>query len=84
MSKSELSSTDGHSASLSWHQGPATNFSFPSTEIISIQLRVCYYGAASLKRRLICNLQFLLGLASAVFLGFESRWNHDHIVLSQF
>jgi hypothetical protein len=28
-------------------------------------------------------LQLLLGLASAVILGPESRWSHDHILLSQ-
>jgi hypothetical protein len=40
-------------------------------EIISRHLRVCYYGAPSLTRGRVCNLQLLLGLTSAVFLGSE-------------
>jgi hypothetical protein len=31
----------------------------------------------------ICHLQLLLDLASAVILGSESRWTHDHILLFQ-
>jgi hypothetical protein len=31
----------------------------------------------------VCSFQLLLDLASAVFLGSESRWTHDHILLSQ-
>jgi hypothetical protein len=32
----------------------------------------------------ICNLQLLLGLATAIFLGSDFRGKHDHILLSQF
>jgi hypothetical protein len=32
---------------------------------------------------LVCRLQLLLVLASAVILRSESRWTHDHILLSQ-
>jgi hypothetical protein len=31
----------------------------------------------------VCNLQWLLALASAVFLRSESQGTHDHILLSQ-
>jgi hypothetical protein len=44
------------------------------------QLRVCRCGALSLTRGRVCRLQLLLGLASAVIVGFESRVTHDHIV----
>jgi hypothetical protein len=40
-------------------------------------------GAPSLIRRLVCSLQLLLSLVSAVFLGSESREIHGHILLSQ-
>jgi hypothetical protein len=38
---------------------------------------------SSLKRGWVCRLQLLLDLASAVILRSESRWIHDHILLSQ-
>jgi hypothetical protein len=41
------------------------------------QLRVCWYGALSLTRGRVLYLQLLLGLASAVILGSESRWTRD-------
>jgi hypothetical protein len=47
------------------------------------QLKPCShspYVTFSVTRGWICNLQFLLALASAVS---ESRWTHDHVVLSQ-
>jgi hypothetical protein len=46
------------------------------------QLRVCWW-ALSLTRGWVSNLQLLLGLASAVILGYESRMIHDPILLSQ-
>jgi hypothetical protein len=46
-------------------------------------LRVCWCGALSLTRERVCRLQLLLGLASAVNLGSESRCTLDHILLSQ-
>jgi hypothetical protein len=54
-----------------------------STHLGPKQLRVCWCGAPSLTRGRICRLQLLLALASAVILGSESRWTHDHILLSQ-
>jgi hypothetical protein len=42
-------------------------------EIFFRQLRVCYFVAPSLTTGRVCNLQFLLVLASAVPLGSESR-----------
>jgi hypothetical protein len=47
------------------------------------QLRVCWCGALSLTRGLVCRLQLLLALASAVFLGSEPLWTRDRILLSQ-
>jgi hypothetical protein len=32
----------------------------------------------------VCSYQLLLGLASGVFLGSETRGTHDHISLSQY
>jgi hypothetical protein len=79
--------TDRQSASLSWCQAPICDqrpiFLLRSL-IIFIQLRVCWCGAPSLKRGRICSFQLLLGLASGVFLGSESRGTHDYILLSQY
>jgi hypothetical protein len=47
------------------------------------QLPVCYYGVISLTIGRVCNLQLLLGLASAVFIGSESCGTHGHILLPQ-
>jgi hypothetical protein len=47
------------------------------------QLRVCWCGTLSLTRERVCRLQFLLVLASAVILGYESRGTRDHILLSK-
>jgi hypothetical protein len=47
------------------------------------QLRVWWCGAPSLMMGRVCRLQLLLGLASAVTLGSESRGTHDRILLSQ-
>jgi hypothetical protein len=41
------------------------------------------YVTSSLTRGWVCSLLFLMVLASAVILGFESRGTHDHILLSQ-
>jgi hypothetical protein len=41
------------------------------------------YVTYSLTRGWVSRLQLLLGLASAVILRSESRWTHDHILLSQ-
>jgi hypothetical protein len=50
------------------------------------QLKHCghsTYATSSLTRGLVCLLQLLLVLASAVILGSESLGIHDHILLSQ-
>jgi hypothetical protein len=59
--------------------GPATNFS-PSLFNYFRQLRVCWCGAPSLTRSRVCSFQLFLGLASAVFLGSQSRRTHEHIL----
>jgi hypothetical protein len=46
-------------------------------------LRICWCGALSLTRWLVCRLQFLLALARAVILGSQSHGTRDHILLSQ-
>jgi hypothetical protein len=46
------------------------------------ELRVCWCGGRSLTRRRVCRLQLLLGLASTVIFGSESRGTRDHILLS--
>jgi hypothetical protein len=47
------------------------------------QLRSSFCGAPSLTRGRVCLLHMLLALASAVFLGSESRGARDRILLSQ-
>jgi hypothetical protein len=44
---------------------------------------VCWCGVDSLVRGQVCSLQLLLGLASTIILGSESRRTHDHNLLSQ-
>jgi hypothetical protein len=51
--------------------------------IIVWQLRVCWFGAPSLTRGLVCRLQLLLALASAVIFWSESGRTRGHILLSQ-
>jgi hypothetical protein len=41
------------------------------------------WGALSMTRRRVCDLQLLLALASSVILGSESRGARDYILLSQ-
>jgi hypothetical protein len=69
--------TDGLSTSLSLCQGPIWgprwNFYYPE------MLRVCWCETPSLTRGRVCSFRLLLGLASAVFLGSESRGRHDYI-----
>jgi hypothetical protein len=45
------------------------------------RLSVYWCGTPSLTRGRLCRLQSLLDSARAFFLGFESRWTHDHILL---
>jgi hypothetical protein len=53
-------------------------------EIIFRQWGICYYGAPSLTRGRVCNLQLLLSLVGSVFLESESRGAYYHILLYQF
>jgi hypothetical protein len=41
-------------------------------------------GHPTMIRGQVCSFQFLLGIASAIFLRSESRWTHEHILLSLF
>jgi hypothetical protein len=57
-----------------------------TTSNFFFQLNTCGYGpyvTSSLRRRWVCHLQLLLGLASAFILRSESHGTHDHILLSQ-
>jgi hypothetical protein len=66
--------TDGQSVSKSWCRAP---------DFITVwQLRSCFCGAPSLTKGRVCLLYMLLALASAVFLGSESRGTCDRILLS--
>jgi hypothetical protein len=80
--------TFGQSASLSWCQATIGEqwhifLLFFLLESFFRQLRVCYYGAPSLTRGRISNLQLLLCLARAVFLGSQFRGTHDQILVTQ-
>jgi hypothetical protein len=61
------------------------HLSEPHDQIVSTvrQLRICRCGAPSPTIGLVCSLQLLLGLGSAVIHGFESHRTHDHILLFQ-
>jgi hypothetical protein len=59
----------------------------PTTRIFIFQLHACGYSldvTSSLTRRLVCRLQLLLGLASAVILRSESRGTNDHVYCLRF
>jgi hypothetical protein len=76
--------TDGQSVLVSGtYLGTATKFS-PLSLIIFRQLRICWCGASSLTRTLVCSCQFLLGIASAAFLRSESHGTYKHILLPLF
>jgi hypothetical protein len=78
--------TDSQSASLLWCQVAIRvrdQFSF-LLQIFFRQLRDYYFLAPSLTRVWVCHLLLLLGFASSVPLGSESRGIQDHILLSQF
>jgi hypothetical protein len=61
------------------HLGLMTIYVF----IIFWQLRSCFSEAPSLTRGRVCLLCMLLALASIAFLGLESLWTRDDILLSQ-
>jgi hypothetical protein len=63
----------------SWRQAPwdARPVFFPTEHIWS-----CPYETSSLRGGLVCLLQLLLVLASAVILRSESRRTHDHVLVS--
>jgi hypothetical protein len=74
--------TEGQSASLSWCQAPIRD-PLPIFLLLSLivfrQLRVCWW-APPLMRGRVFSFELLLGLASAVSLGSESRGTHGHIL----
>jgi hypothetical protein len=60
---------------------PATKFLL--FKIIFRQLRVCWCGEPSLTGGWVCSLQLLLGLASTVFHGSDSRGTHVQVLRFQ-
>jgi hypothetical protein len=76
--------TDGQSVSLSWHQAPIWD-PWPIFHLLSLitsifrQFRFCLCGVPSLTGSRVCSFQFLLGIASAVFLRSKSHGTHEHI-----
>jgi hypothetical protein len=57
----------------------------PTSSIYFFQLNTCSYSpyVTSSLMRLVCHLQLMLALASAVILGSKSRGTCDHILLSR-
>jgi hypothetical protein len=72
--------TDGQSASLSWCQAPswAKDQIFVTLSCGFVEVRYPFWREEG-----VCPLQLLLVLAREVILGSESRWTHDHMLLSQ-
>jgi hypothetical protein len=80
MSQSKIYFTTGGLSpiSLSWRQAPLKL----TTNSFFFQLNTWIhssYVTPTLTRGLVCSLRFLLGLASAVILRYESRGTHGHI-----
>jgi hypothetical protein len=72
--------------SVEWFSVLATGLLRLTTSNSIFQLNTCAYSpyvTSSLTRGSFCRLQLLLALASTVILRSESRWTHDHILLSQ-
>jgi hypothetical protein len=86
---SKASAYGNLSQSTGWFQSQSyvgikhTSGAYDQIFITVRQLQFCWYGTLSLTRGRVCRLQLLLGLASAVILGSESRETRDHILLSQ-
>jgi hypothetical protein len=79
--------TDDQSASLTWYHAtiwdPRPIFlALPRNYLQTFP--IFYYWSPSLNRGRFCNLQLLLGLGCAVFLGSEARGPHVHILQPQF
>jgi hypothetical protein len=72
---------DCQSSSKSWCRAPSV--AYDQIFITLWQLWSCFCGVPSLTSGRVCLLYVLLALASAVFLGSESLWSRDHILLSQ-
>jgi hypothetical protein len=73
--------TDGQSASLSWHKAPMWGLR-PDFYYCQIVAGLLMWDAPLTRGRVYC-LQLLLVLASSVILGTESCGTRDRILLSQ-
>jgi hypothetical protein len=73
--------TDGQSASLSWHKAPIWGLR-PDFYYWQTITGMLMWGALS-DGRMGLSFTIAAGLASAVILGSESRGTHDHVLLSQ-
>jgi hypothetical protein len=73
--------TDSQSASLSWNKAPT--WGLRPDIYLSLTITALFLWASSLTRGSVWLLYMLLALASVVFLGSESLWTRNHILLSQ-
>jgi hypothetical protein len=73
--------TDDQSASLSWNKAPI--WGLRPDIYLSLTITAMFLWASSLTRGRVRLLYMLLALASVVFLGSESVWTRNHILLSQ-
>jgi hypothetical protein len=73
--------TDSQSASLPWNKAPIWGLR-PDT-YLSLTITALFLWVSSLTRGWVWLLYMLLALASVVFLGSESLWARNHILLSQ-
>jgi hypothetical protein len=73
--------TDSQSASLSWNKAPI--WGLRPDIYYSLTITALFLWASSLARGWVCLYYMQLALASVVFLGSESLWTRNHILLSQ-
>jgi hypothetical protein len=73
--------TDGQSASLSWNKAPI--WGLRPDIYYSLTLSVLFLWGALSDERTGLFLYMLLALTSVVFVGSESLWIRNHILLSQ-
>jgi hypothetical protein len=73
--------TNSQSASLSWNKAPI--WGVRPDIYLSLTIMALFLWASFLTRGRVWLLYMLLALASVVFLGSESLWTRNHILLSR-
>jgi hypothetical protein len=73
--------TVSQSASLSWNKAPI--WGLRPDIYLSLTITALFLWSSSLTRGRVWRLCMLLALASEVFLGSESLWTRNHILLSR-